>query len=160
MGKIRRGLGILLMVTMLFSLSAVCFADVSVPPAEKLQSVSASTDDSGISLLRRSCFNRGSATLTQISGRNLAIDVEAYAYHNVDQIGMTIYLEEMRNGVLDEVDSWTVNRYNTDYAEFLTGYTVEGNADYRLYVIFSTKHTADGGGTEGDSAATSWMWID
>ena len=160
MGKIRRGLGILLMVTMLFSLSAVCFADVSVPPAEKLQSVSASTDDSGISLLRRSCFNRGTATLTQMYGRNLAIQAEAYAYHNVDQITITVYLEQKKNGITSTETSWSVTGRNTDYAEILEGYTVDEAAYYRLYVIFSTKHAADGGGTEGDSATTSWMWID
>ncbi len=159
MGKIKRGLGIVLLIVMLAALPGMCFAESAVSFDKAQQSVSAVTDNAGDNAKRRSCFERGSATLTQISGCNLAIEAEAFAYHNVDQIGMTVYLQEMRNGHMEEVESWSVDNYNTDNVKFGTGYTVDGNADYRLYVIYNTRHTADGVGLESDTAATTWMWI-
>ena len=121
-------------------------------------SVTATTD--GMPQPRRSCFSRGSATLTQVSGKNLYIFAEAFAYHDVDRIGFTVYLEKSKNNTITTVKSWSASAYNDKYVELNKTYTVDEAANYRLNVIFSTKHTADGTGTEGGSATTDWLWIE
>ena len=143
------GISLLMVFVLIASLGVSSFAAVG-------DSVSAEV----YSKARRSCFNKGILTLTEVIPRGLAIEAEAYAYHDVDEISIKVYLQELKNGSITDLKTWTVRGYNTDYTELNKAYTVPGNASYRLYAIYSTKHSADGVGTEGGSASTEWMWVD
>ena len=157
--KTRKFISLLMLIIMCLSVPLYSFAESETTDTPTgIKSVTATTDETPKP--RRSCFNRGTATLTLVSDRNIFVQAQGFAYHNVDEIGISIYLQEMKNGITKDVKKWTVKDYNCDYTELNKTYTVDGNASYRLYGIFTTKHTADGTGTEGAAASTSWMWID
>ena len=148
MNRRKFGISILMILMMAAAFSTSSFAAVG-------DSVTAEV----YSKARRSCFNRGSVTLTEVVPRGLAIEADALAYHNVDEIRMRVYLQESRDGELTDLDSWIVTGKNTNHIELNKAYTVRGNASYRLHAIFTTKHSGDEGGTEGGVASTSWLWV-
>lgn len=106
------------------------------------------------------CLWKGEASMSNPSGRSLVFNGATYAYHKVDKLGFTLYLQRKATdtGIVSNVNQYTYSVKNNSYAYKAYGKDVTKSGYYRISAIFFTEHSAHQ--DETMSTVTSWMWID
>ncbi|MBQ4340406.1 MAG: hypothetical protein IJC41_05380 [Firmicutes bacterium] len=106
------------------------------------------------------CLWKGETSLTNPSGRNLVFDGATYAYHTVDQLGFTLYLQRKAtaNGIVSNVSQHSYDKESASHIYKALTKTVNQSGYYRISAYFYTDHDAHQ--FEDFGTATSWMWVD
>jgi len=144
---------------MLISLSAVAFADTPIQHISDGEKVVNARVVNPLGT-NNDCLWKGETSMMNPSGRNLVFDGATYAYHMVDELGFTLYLQRKptATGVVSNVSQYTYNETNDSYAYKAYAKTVTQSGYYRISGIFYTEHDAHQ--YESMGTATSWMWVD
>ena len=155
----RTVISLVLALAMLISLSAVDFADTPVQHISDGEKVVNARVVNPLGT-NNDCLWKGETSLTNPSGRNLVFDGATYAYHTVDQLGFTLYLQRKAtaNGIVSNVSQHSYDKESASHIYKALTKTVNQSGYYRISAYFYTDHDAHQ--FEDFGTATSWMWVD
>ncbi|GEM_PF-5450912 len=158
MKTLRNALSIAVVLTMLLSFGMLSYADSEDDESySQDSSVQAEWYSRGTN---NDCLWSGTVSLVNPSGRVLVIQTDVIAYHVVDRIGYTVYLQRKATvgGDTSTIKTYTGYDLNSGFVGGDYQKTVTQSGYYRLLGSFSTRHSIHQ--TEGGTAVTSWMWVD
>jgi len=159
MKNVRKLIGLILVVVLMMSAGTAVFADNTSSEAKNEKN----SISSEVNLVRgtyNDCLWRGGAVLTNPSDRNLVLEGEVSAYHMVDELGFTLYLQRKAtsSGIVSTVGTFSYDDEDKSYTYKIFNKTVTKSGYYRISAIFNTKHSIHQ--TESASTATAWVWVD
>ncbi len=159
MKNVRNLISLILVIVLMMSAGTAVFADnTSLEPKNEKTSIS-----SELNLVRgtyNDCLWRGGAVLSNPSSRNFVLEGEVSAYHVVDELGFTLYLQRKAttNGVISTVGTFSYDDEDKSYTYHIFNKTVNKSGYYRISAKFTTKHSLHQ--TESSTTTTSWIWVD